>query len=201
MTFALIADSSLTSSQSVDIPSFSTAPTVLIEGAQVNRIVYEASVDPGPTLGGSRVIEEQSQWRFQFDTNVLNDTTTSVVLTGSTMHANVFASIETLGYLYCDLPSGRVAHGTLRLSEELAQGPPRNSWIMTPSLFIGEPSALGGVSDLSSLVASMQALEVPHRSPSIMGLARRAAQAQGRTPRDVEEWARRLADDVGKLID
>src|SRR5713101_5925338 len=125
MTLVVVPDSLLTSSRpSVDLPSFFAAPQVPIEGMNVNRIVYEANVDPGPTLGGNRTTEERAQWRFQFDTNVLHGSVTNIVFSGNTMHANIFASTAALGYVYYHLPSGHFAQRTLNLSQEIAQGPP-----------------------------------------------------------------------------
>jgi hypothetical protein len=188
------------------MPTFLSAEDALKQGIHVDRIIFRATLERSQLFGGERLMKEPFHWGFEHDihpeyeTNVLIGTTASILLSGSTILANVFSSFDSLGYVYYELPSGKLTHGKLSLAEELTQGPPKTSWTI-PSVFVTDPSPFGAVKELAALVTSIQTLQLPQRSPSIMGLARRAAQAQGHAPRNVQEWARRLADEVGGVND
>ena len=194
MPFVLLEASSRTSSaSSLDFAAFSTAPTVVIEGARFNQVVVNIGRRPEEFMAPFYAVEPRS-WNPSIVTNFF--------IEGTTQRATVVLSRDAVGFTYFHLPSGLLEHRTVSLAEELAKGPPRNSWIVTTTgTFFGEAQEQGFVGELRSLVNSIETLQLPHRSPHVMRLAQQAARNKRSRPVNPEEWARRIAEDIADAND
>ena len=85
----------------------------------------------------------------------------------------------------------------------VAQGPPQESWtIPTWSLLTGSGSLQEALADLADIAEGIGHLVLPHRSPELIALARRAvAGLVERADEDMQDWANRLAGDVSDAND
>jgi hypothetical protein len=114
-------------------------------------------------------------------------------------NVTVLASSESaLGYLSYRLVSEKAVFSNIRIPQSNAEGAPQDSWTV-PSWNLEattESWAAEAIADIESIVEGIRQRVLPYRSPMLMALARRAAQAAKEQPEDIMEWASKLSQDI-----
>jgi hypothetical protein len=94
--------------------------------------------------------------------------------------------------------SDQIGSHRLPAQAALAQGPSPQSWTAPLCNLVAHavPETSYEFLDIDNLMIRMQRGELPSRSAKLIELAQKAVEVVGRQPKEIEDWAARLAKDV-----